>query len=524
MVKKKKSNKKYNISRNPVVTMLGHVDHGKTSLLDAIRGTKVQCREAGGITQNVRAHKIHYEKSKSESYTITFIDTPGHKAFSQMRSRGAQVTDIVVLVVAADDGVKPQTKEAIKFAKESKVPIIVALNKIDLPDIDKSKTLRELADQGVQVEKLGGNVLYIETSAKKKKGLDELLDAVLLTAEINSLEDSKPKKGTAEAVVLESTKDKFLGPINFCLIKAGELDNNSIYSFGNKTKKIRAIKDESFCNVKHASTSDPVWIAGFDEEIPVGSTVYFYSDPKDIKKEIKKTKVLKNDKKADEEEELNEEILSQLIESQNKKDKSELNIILKSESQGTLEVALKELDKLSNNETSINIIEKGTGDITEDDIIKAKASQGIVIGFKSNLSNKNEKISRIEKVLVKNYDIIYELLEEIAEVIESMKEPVMKKVEVARAVIKKVFTLSDQSKVAGCKVMKGTILKGYQCFVERPGKIKNKILGEAKIISLKYRKEEVREADKGTECGILLNQDIDFKKDDDIVCFKLEKD
>jgi len=523
MPKTKKTNKKYKIDKNPIVTMLGHVDHGKTSLLDAIRGTKVQCGEAGGITQSVRAHKIDYKTKNNDVYTITFIDTPGHKAFSQMRSRGAHVTDIVVLVVAADDGVQPQTIEAIKFAKEAKVPIIVALNKIDLPDIDKSKILRELADQKVQVEKLGGEVIYVETSAKKNKGLDDLLEAVLLTAEINSLKERKPKKGIAEAVVLESTKDNFLGSINFCLIKSGSINIDAVYSFEDQHKKIRAIKDENFCNVKEAKTSDPVWIAGFEKEIPVGSTIFFYNDPKDIK--VKKVKPQESiEEKPSEDIELDEEILSQLIESQSREEKSELNIILKSESQGTLEVAQKEIQKLGNDETSINIIEKGTGDISEDDIIKAKNSHGIVIGFKSYLPKKNERISRIEKVLVKNYEIIYELLEEIAEVIDSMKEPVMTKVEVARAKIKKVFTLSDGSRVAGCTVIKGTVLKGYQCFIERPGKNKNKVLGEAKIISLKCRKEEVREAGKGTECGILLNENIEFEKDDEIVCFKLEKD
>jgi len=522
MNKTKKSKKKYNIKRNPIVTMLGHVDHGKTSLLDSIRGTKVQCGEAGGITQSVRAHDIEYKKNNRETYHITFIDTPGHKAFSKMRSRGANVTDIVILVVAADDGVQPQTKEAIKYAKDAKVPIIVALNKIDLKGIKKSKILRELADEGVQVEKLGGDTLCIETSALKKTGLDDLLDAILLTAEMIPLRNKRPSKGIAEAVVLESTTDKFLGSISFCILKSGKLTKNAIYSYKDKHKKIRAIKDEKFCDLEEAQNSQPVWIAGFNEEIPVGTTVFFYKNASDIKS-VKKVEKKKESIKQ-EEEELNEEILSDLIDSQNKKEESELNVILKSESRGTLEVAIKELEKLSNDETKIIIIEKGTGDISEDDIIKAKTSSGIVIGFKSNLSKKNEKISRIEKVLVKNYDIIYELLEEIAEVIESMKEPVFKKVEVARANIKKVFTLSDGSKVAGCSVMKGTILKGYKCYIERTENNKKQEIGEGKIISLKCRKDEIREAGKGTECGIQLSEDIDFKKDDSIVCFKLEKE
>lgn len=515
---------KYNLERPPVITMLGHVDHGKTSILDAIRGTKVQTCEAGGITQNVRAHQIEYKVKKGEKYKITFIDTPGHKAFSQMRSRGAQVTDIVVLVVAVDDGVQPQTKEAIKFAKKAKVPIIVALNKADIKRTDKNKIKRELADSGIQIEKLGGDVMCIETSAKTKKGLDDLLEAILLTTEVNAIKKVKPEKGKAEAVVLESTTDKSLGTISLCLVKSGKIKVRDYVSWNDDFSKIRAIKDESFCNQEEAITSEPVWIAGFTKEIPVGETLYFYSKIQETKKEKVKAKKKKVKVKKEEiEEELGEETLVQLLETSKDNSQSELKIILKSESQGTLEVAIKELEKLSTDDTKIIIVDSGTGDITGDDIIKAKDVEGIVIGFKSKIAKKNEKIARIEKVLVRNYEIIYELLEEIAEVIESMRELEEVEVEVARAKTKKVFELTDGSKVAGCKVISGTIVKGYQCYVERPSLKKNKRKGEAKIVSLRCKKEEVKEAEKETECGILMEPQIEIEKNDEIVCFKIEK-
>ncbi|MBN2016379.1 translation initiation factor IF-2 [Candidatus Dojkabacteria bacterium] len=517
-----KTKSEYEIARPPVVTMLGHVDHGKTSILDAIRGTKVQACEAGGITQSVRAHKIKYKTEKGNEYQMTFIDTPGHKAFTEMRSRGAHVTDIAVLVVAVDDGVKPQTKEAVKFAKEANVPFVVALNKVDIKGTDKNKIKRDLANLGVQAEELGGDVMFIETSAKKRTGLENLLEAVLLTAELANLKTIKPKQGKAEVVVLESTTDKSLGTISFCLVKAGEIKVGDFVASGDECSKIRSILDENLCNQTGAKTSDPVWLTGIDKEIPIGQTLYLYPSISDIKVETKKIK--KKEAEKEEDEELDEEILANLLTAREEEGKAELNIILKSESCGTLEVASKELEKLSTDETRINIIDQGTGDINEDDIIKAKTSKGIVIGFRSKLSKKDERIARIEKVLVRNYEIIYELLDEVAEVIESMREPVEKEVEVARAQVKKVFKLSNGEIVAGCKVTKGIVLKGYQCYVERPSLKKDKRIGEGKITSLKYQKEEIREAGKGTECGILLSPQVDIQKDDEVICFKIERE
>lgn len=525
--KAKKTKKEYTLERPPVVTMLGHVDHGKTSILDAIRGTKVQACEAGGITQNVRAHKVEFKTKKGETHKLTFIDTPGHEAFSQMRSRGSKVTDIAVLVVAVDDGVQPQTKEAISFAKEAGVPIIVALNKIDIKGADKAKVRRELSDNGVQVEELGGDVICIETSAKEKKGLDEILEAVLLVAEMNELKKIKPKKCKAAGVVLESTLDKSQGPISFTLIKAGEMKVGDFVTWNGNSEKIRAIMDENFCSITSACDSDPVWLLGFSELIPVGVTLNFYSNLDEVKKgqRAKKKEDVEVPEKIEKEDEEKDdaEILAELLASQDDRDKPRLDLIVKSECQGTLEVVENELKKLPTGEVKINIVDSGTGEITEDDLIKAKTTGGIVVGFKSKIGKKTEKIARIEKVLVRNYEIIYELLEEVMGVVESFIEPEEKEVEVARALVKKVFGLSDGSKVAGCKVMKGIIVKGYRCFVERPTNKKDKRIGDGKIISLKCGKEDVKDAPKGSECGILIEPSIGVEKDDEIVCFKVEK-
>ncbi len=526
--KKQKSKTKYNIQRPPVVTMLGHVDHGKTSLLDAIRGTDVQGCEAGGITQSVRAHQVTYKEGK-ESYKITFVDTPGHKAFSEMRSRGANVTDIVVLVVAADDGVQPQTKEAIEFAKEADVPIIVALNKVDIGGVEKAKVLRDLSTAGVQVEKLGGDVIYVETSAKKKTGIDELLKSILLVAELNELKVEDPGNALAKAIVLESTIDKSLGVISLCLVKAGEINIGDYVIFNDINSRIRAIKDENFCDKKKGEISDPIWLLGFNNSIPVGETLEFYEDIKDkrnleAKEELddeKKAKPKAESKEDDEEDaEVDKEILSQLLQkSDDEEAEIELPVILKSDAEGTLEVVEKEVKKASGDNVSVKILDASTGDITGEDIMKAKDARGIVIGFKTNISKKTSRIAQSEKVLVRNYKIIYKLLDEIDELIESLQEPEEVEVEVARAQIKKVFELSDGSKVAGCKVTKGTILKGYTCYVEREGEK----MGEAKIISLKHNKDEVREASLNTECGIQIEPEVEFEKGDEIVCFKIEK-
>jgi translation initiation factor IF-2 len=454
---------------------------------------------------------------------VTFVDTPGHEAFSQMRSRGARVTDIAVLVVAVDDGVQPQTKEAISFLKKAKVPTIVAINKIDLEGHDKAKIKRELSNEGVQAEDLGGDVMFVEVSAKKNIGLDKLMETILLVAEMQELKTEKPKEGVAEAVVLESTTDKSQGPISLCIVKSGEIHVGNYVGWEDKCATVRSMKNETFCNQEVARISDPIWISGFRTEIPVGVKLVFFPNLSDIKSTSKLSKK-ESEKSEDLSEALDEDILSQLLEAKTDNDEAiKLNIVIKSESQGTLEVALKELEKVSNEEVVIKVLYSGTGEITENDILKAKNAKGIVIGFKSKISSKNQKIAKQEKVLVRNYEIIYELIDEVADVVESMIEPEEVEVIIARAKVLKTFELSNGSMIAGCKITKGTILKGYRCYIERSSDKENPRIGEGKIVSIRHKKDEVKEAHKDSECGILIEPQIDLNPDDEIVCFKVEK-
>jgi len=511
------------IFKTPVVTMLGHVDHGKTSILDAIRGTKVQEGEVGGITQNVRAHSIEHKTKDEKIHKITFIDTPGHEAFSQMRSRGAKITDIVILVVAVDDGVQPQTKEAIKYALEAKVPIIVALNKIDIKGVDKAKVKRDLSSNGVQIEELGGDVLCIETSAKEKKGINELLDSIILISEMNEMYENQPTLGKGTGVILESTKDQSLGHISLCLIKTGEVKTADYVLCENQTQKVRTLKDEYFQDLPLAKAGDAIWIAGFCGEQKVGEIIHFFETEKEAKEAIKEKIPAEINEEATLQEEADPDILAQLLQaSSSEEDKISLNVIVKSGNLGTLEVVEDELKKLSTDEIELNIYSSKVGEITKEDILEAKSIGGIVIGFKSKLSKQVTGIAKLEKVLAKNYEIIYELLDEVQDVIISMAEPKEIETEVARAVVKKVFKLSNGKIVGGCQVIKGNVLKGYSVFVERPS-LTEKRIGNGKIVVLKHNKQEVKEAQKGSDCGIMIEPQIELEVDDEIVCFKIEK-
>lgn len=507
--------KKFNLKKDPVVTMLGHVNHGKTSLLDCIRGTNVQASEAGGITQVVRAHQIEH-KIGNESYKITFIDTPGHEAFSKMRERGAKVTDIAVLVVACDDGIQPQTKEAIKFAKEANVPIIVALNKIDIEGVDKTKILRQLSENGVLTEEFGGNVIAVETSAKKKIGIDKLLETILLVAELNEIAPAKEKGNWI--TILESNITPSQGCINLALVDSGVITKNMFIGYNGKVHKIRAIKNEKFEDIETASISTPIWILGLTDLIEPGISVEVFEKEKDAKSVIQKVCEKADNIKLTEN--LDEQILENLIGANNSnKNEKKLNIILKAESQGTLEVVKAEIAKLAE-DSDICLIESKIGDITKEDILRAKDLNAIVIGFRTNLCKSTQLIAKKEGILVKNYEIIYEMIQELAEVALSLVTPIYKKVTTAKAVVKKVFTLSNKQIVAGCKVLEGTILKGNKCRVEREGKT----LSESKIFSIKQLKNEVKEIKKGNECGIILDPQVEIQEGDEIICFKLEKE
>lgn len=527
MTTKKDPKKRYEIARTPVIAVMGHVNHGKTSLLDVIRGTHVQESEAGGITQNTRAHQVEYK-----GYQLTFIDTPGHEAFSEMRSRGAQVTDIVLLVVAADDGVQPQTKESINFALKAKVPVVVAINKIDVPGKNMDKLKQELSSAGLLLEEYGGDVIVTEVSAKKELNIDSLLENILLVAELNNLEKRTILENSlAHGFVLESNLDKNLGSVALILVQAGKVTNRNYISYRGGFDKIRILMDEKQTHLENADEGDPVWITGLKEVLKTGEIVVFSENEKSAK--LLSQKGLSSNEQGNIEEEAEAkgntpqegdaalELLASLINSAKTEEEIRyLNVVLKTSTSGTLEAVTEQLINLDSEKVKIKIILSGVGKITEKDIQAAQAAYGVVLGFQVLPDRKIAEIAEKEHVLVKNYEIIYEMLDEIGEVLDSMEEPVHEEVEVSRSLVKQVFVLSNGKYVAGCQVEKGNVVKGYKVYIVREGV---RLEQEAKIILLKKQKNEVKEVKKGEECGIMLEPNIELKEGDIIICYKLEK-
>ena len=523
---KKDKQKQYDIARTPVIAVMGHVNHGKTSLLDIIRKTHVQESEAGGITQNTRAHQIDYKEFK-----LTFIDTPGHEAFSEMRSRGAKATDIVLLVVAADDGVQPQTKESINFAKKAGVPVVVAINKIDLPGKNLDKLKQELSSAGLLLEEYGGDVIVNEVSAKKELHIENLLESILLVAELANLKVIKnPKEGEAQGFVLESNLDKNLGPVALVLIQAGEVEGRNYLAYSGKVDKIRSLLDENQNKLEIAKQGDPVWLTGLNQVLKTGEIVTFCENEKQAKKYAsmsgKQEILIPQVEEVEEPDtevstEADEELLASLIYSAKTEEEIKyLNVVLKTSTSGTLEAVADQLENLDSEKVKIKVIYSGVGKISEKDIQTAKAAYGIVIGFQVLPDKKIAEIAEKEKVLVKNYEIIYEMLDELGEVLDSMEEPVFEEIEVSRALVKQVFVLSNGKSVAGCSVEKGNVVKGYKIYVLRDG---IRLEQEAKIVELKKQKNEVKEVKKGEECGSLLEPNIELKESDIIVCYRQEK-
>ncbi|MBL8014583.1 MAG: translation initiation factor IF-2 [Candidatus Doudnabacteria bacterium] len=513
--------------RTPIVAVMGHVDHGKTSLLDAIRGTNVQAKEKGGITQNTRAHQIVSESGQK----ITFIDTPGHEAFGAMRARGAAVTDFVLLVVAADDGIQPQTKQSIEFAKSSKTPIIVAINKVDIPGVKVEKVKQQLSSFGVQVEEYGGDSMCFEVSATKGTGLKELIEGIELLAQVSELKPHQPEMGSlAEAFVLESSQDKKVGAVALCICKAGELTNRAIAtSKSSEPFKVRSYLDQEQTNVESVFESDPFWVTGLKKPMQSGDRIYFFSDEKQAQKVYSEIKSQPD--KASEADQLDttSKLVALLLQKKSKEEgleKNKLNIIVKASTFGTLEAIRNELQKLGTEESEINILSADTGDVTESDIRRAKLANGIVVSFQLPISTNIEKLAKQEKILVKNYEIIYEITDELGAVLNSLGEPAEEEVEVARARVKQVFKLSDGTLVAGAEVIKGTLLKGYRVYVERPSESTSDTiaeLGRGKITNLRINKNEVKEVKKGQDCGIMIDPQVEtIAEGDEVVAYKVE--
>lgn len=495
------------VKRPPVVTIMGHVDHGKTSLLDSLRDANVVSGEHGGITQHIGAYQVKSGKNQ----TITFIDTPGHAAFTEMRARGSKITDIVVLVVAADDGIKPQTIEAIQHSKAAKVPIIVAINKCDLPNKNISKIKNELMQYELIAEDLSGDTLFVEVSATKKENLDKLKECILLQSEILDLKASDT--GPASGVVIESKIDKGKGPVSTILISNGLLKRGDYFVCGNTWGKIRAMINHDGNIINEAKPATPVEILGMNGSAFAGAE-FFVTESENKAKEI-------SDFRKENIEGRNNALKTKdkttLFE--NKEDKEELNIILKSDVQGSSEALKTAINKIKHEEVKANIILSDIGMINETDVSLAKASNALLIGFNVKPNREAKKLAEEQKIEIRYYNIIYEALEFVEKGLSGLLEPDIKENIIGSAEIQKIFKVSNTGKIAGSKVTDGEIKNKAKARIIRDGVV----VYNGEIISIFREKNQVKEVKAGLECGISLKDFIDFKEKDIIEAYEAIK-
>jgi translation initiation factor IF-2 len=492
-------------NRPPVVTIMGHVDHGKTSLLDSLRDANVVSGEHGGITQHIGAYQVKTGKNK----LITFIDTPGHAAFTEMRARGSKITDIVVLVVAADDGIKPQTVEAIKHAKAAKVPIIVAINKCDLPEKNISKIKNEMMQYELIAEDLSGDTLFVEVSALKKLNLDKLKESILLQSEILDLKASYSDK--ARGIVIESKIDKGKGPVSTILISNGKLKRGDFFICGDTWGKIRAMIDYEGKTVNEALPSMPVEILGMNSSAYAGAEFTVTENEDEAKKlsEFRSNNIAKNKALAKDKTTLFED----------SKDKDELNIIIKSDVQGSNEALKMAINKIEHQEVEAKIILSDIGMINETDVSLAKASSAILIGFNVKPNREAKKLAEEQKVDIKYFNIIYEAIDYVEKSLSGLLEPDIKETVLGSAEIQKVFKVSSAGKIAGSKVINGEIKSKSKARVIREGVV----IYTGEILSIFKEKNQVKEVGSGLECGISIKDFIDFKEKDVIECYLAEE-
>ena len=492
--------------RPPVITIMGHVDHGKTSLLDAIRTTNVVEGEAGGITQKIGAYQVVKDGKR-----ITFIDTPGHEAFTDMRARGAQVTDIAILVVAADDGVMPQTVEAISHAKVAKVPIIVAVNKIDKPEANPMKVKQELMEHGLVSAEWGGDVEFVEVSAKKKINLDGLLDTILITSEILELKGNVRKR--AKGVVLESRLDPKIGPIADILVQEGTLKIGDVIVAGEVQGKVKALLNDKGERVENAIVSQPVEVIGFNNVPDAGDTMYVIQNEQHAKRIVeevrKERKIQETTKKTISLESLSDQLKHE--------DLKELNLILRADSKGSVDALRDSLLKLSNDEVAVNIIQAASGAITESDIKLAEAAGAIIIGFNVRPTTKALKEAEASKVEIRTSGIIYHIIEDIEKALAGMLDPEFKEEYQGRIEIKKVFKVSKVGNVAGCVVIDGKVKSDSNIRILRD----NVVIYEGKLASLKRFKDDAKEVVAGQECGLGVENFNDIKEGDVVEAFEM---
>ena len=495
--------------RPPVVVVMGHVDHGKTSLLDAIRKTNVIEGEAGGITQHIGAYKVNINGRE-----ITFLDTPGHEAFTSMRARGAQITDIAILVVAADDGVMPQTVEAINHAKAAEIPIIVAVNKIDLPGANIDKIKQQLMEYELVPEEWGGDTIFVPISAKKHLNIENLLEMVLLVADMKELKANPNKQ--AKGAVIEARLDKAKGPIASMLVQRGTLNVGDTIVVGKSIGKIRAMKNDKGQKVKAAGPSTPVEIMGLTEVPEAGDTFYEVKDEKTAKHLIERRKRQEREAHLNS---VNKVTLSNVFEKMASENLKQLNIIVKADVQGTSEALTQSLEKLSNDEVKVKVIHYSAGAVTESDVQLAKAAKAIIIAFNVRPTSTAKDMAEREEVEVKQYSVIYQAIEDVEAAMKGMLDPVFEEKVIGEAEVRQTFRVSNVGTIAGCFVLSGKVERNAGVRVIR----EDVVIHEGKLVSLKRFKDDVKEVTKGFECGLQIENYNDIKEGDKIEVFVQEQ-
>jgi translation initiation factor IF-2 len=506
------------VTRPPIVTFLGHVDHGKTSLLDYLIGTKIVTGEAGGITQHIRAYQV-----KKDGRAISFVDTPGHEAFTEMRARGANVTDIAILVIAADDGIMPQTEEAISHAKAAGVPIVVAANKCDLPGADINRVMTQMTEYGLTPSAWGGDVEVVPTSAITGEGMDELLETVLTVAELHDYR-ANPKKA-AVGVCLESEQASDRGVIAKVMVQGGTLRVGDIVVCGSSFGRVKALGDTLKRNkqMTECGPSMPVNITGLDKAPEAGERFHVLDDIGQARQiAASRENLVRAQSLSGTSQKVSFETFQELLQSGKlgvKEDKVVLNLIIRADARGSLEAIEKELTKLDHPEVEIKILQKSVGGITVADVTLGSASQAVIVGFNVIPDEAARALADLRNVEVRRYDIIYNLALDIKALIEGRLKPEEKIVELGRALVKQVFAVSRVGTIAGCYVAQGTIERGCRIRVNREGRR----IGDYSLETLKRVKDDVKEVPRGMECGIKLGGFNDVKVDDVLEAYRVEE-
>ncbi len=494
--------------RPPIVVVMGHVDHGKTTLLDTIRRTNVAEKEKGGITQHIGASQVKLPDGR----TVTFLDTPGHEAFTTLRARGAQITDIAVLVVAADDGVMPQTIEAINHARTFNVPIIVAVNKIDKPGADPMKVRRELSEQGLIPEDWGGDTIFVDVSAKTGQGVEQLLEMITLMADILELKANPNKR--AKGVIIETRLDKKKGPTATVIVQEGTLRVGDIFVAGVTHGRVRAMFDDKGRQLKSAGPSTPVEVLGF-EELPVAGDTLIVVESERKARELAEKIRERREREEKHAQGVRLEDIYRRIEAGEAK---ELRLIVKADTMGSLEALRKSLEELSTEEVAVRVIHGAVGGITENDVMLAKASSAIVVGFNTRPDPKARELMEKEKVDVRTYGIIYQVIDDVKKALQGLLEPVEREEILGSAEVRATFKIKKVGTVAGCYVLEGKIQRGARARLIREGVV----VYDGRVETLKRFKEDVQEVQRGYECGIKLKDFNDVKVGDLIECYEIK--